>query len=151
MRQMRGFVALALVLILCGCGPAASRAAQPSGTQTASLPQEEQVWVSFEDNGGTGRLPEALSAPQGEAVVLPAAELSARLDGARLRFVGWAAEADASAPDYLPGESLTLGGGPDPLRRLWRGALSGGLSDGGGDLLRGGIRRRNTPGGPRAP
>ena len=110
MRQMRGFVALALVLILCGCGPAASRAAQPSGTQTASLPQEEQVWVSFEDNGGTGRLPEALSAPQGEAVVLPAAELSARLDGARLRFVGWAAEADASAPDYLPGESLTLEG-----------------------------------------
>ena len=107
MRQMRGFVALALVLFLCGCGSAASRAAQPSGTQTASLPQEEQVWVSFEDNGGTGRLPEALSAPQGEAVVLPAAELSARLDGARLRFVGWAAEADASAPDYLPGESLT--------------------------------------------
>ena len=82
--------AAGLILLLCSCGSAAATA-------------QDLVWIHFSDNGGYGEKPESISAPAGEEVVLPGAELlESRLEDA-LRFVGWSEDEEAAAPDYLPG------------------------------------------------
>ena len=102
MKQVRILVAAALTLLLYGCGAPASQAAQ-------SL-----VWIHFDDSGGYGEIPDSLSAPAGEWVTLPGAELRDSREEDALRFVGWSTQEGASAPEYLPDtsflpqESLTL-------------------------------------------
>ena len=102
MKQVRILVAAALTLLLYECGAPASQAAQ-------SL-----VWIHFDDSGGYGEIPDSLSAPAGEWVTLPGAELRDSREEDALRFVGWSTQEGASAPEYLPDtsflpqESLTL-------------------------------------------
>ena len=74
--------AAGLILLLCSCGSAAATA-------------QDLVWIHFSDNGGYGEKPESISAPAGEEVVLPGAELlESRLEDA-LRFVGWSEDEEA--------------------------------------------------------
>ena len=91
-KYARIFAAISLSLLLCGCGAVASRAAA-----------QGVVWIHFSDNGGYGEKPESISAPAGEEVVLPGADLlESRLEDAQ-RFIGWSEDEEASVPDYLPG------------------------------------------------
>ena len=111
MRYMRIGASVTLALLLCGCSTLPAQAVERAGIPATFVVQEDtQVWVQFDKNGGSGTVPERMSAQPGGTVTLPAADLTVRLGGERWRFVGWSADSSASAPDYRPGSVLTLSG-----------------------------------------
>lgn len=109
-RTQRG-ASLILALLLCGGGILPAQAAeQGGGAQDSVYVQENSlVWVQFDANGGSGTVPDGLSAPAGGKVTLPAAQLTVRMEGETGHFVGWSTSMTASLPEYEPGSILTLG------------------------------------------
>lgn len=110
MRRARAWAAVALSLLLCGCGTIPAQAAELSQNSQSDvlLLEDGRVRVRFEANGGEGLLPDDLYAQPGEGVTLPAADLTVDLGHETWRFMGWAEQMDASAPDYLPGGIINL-------------------------------------------
>ena len=66
------------------------------------------VRLTFDANGGSGELPEAVTVQAGQSVVLPGAQLAVDLESEYWRFAGWADAPADEVPDYLPGSSFTV-------------------------------------------
>ena len=110
-RQARMGTSLALSLLLCGCSTLPAQAAEAAlDVQSSAYVQEDgRVWVRFDANGGSGTLPDSMAAQKGEGLTLPSAQLTVRIDGETLRFVGWSTRLTDSLPEYEPGSIITLG------------------------------------------
>ena len=102
---------LALSLLLCGCStlPAQAVEAAPDFQDSAYVQEDGRVWVRFDANGGSGTLPDSMAAQKGEGLTLPSAQLTVRIDGETLRFVGWSTSLTDALPEYEPGSVITLG------------------------------------------
>ena len=106
MRRISILMGVVLSILLgCAC---TVQAAELLPKENTAFAVSGQVTVRFESNGGSGQVPEDLSALPGEAVTLPDADLDVKLGSERWRFVGWAEEPTANAPDYRPGYVLTV-------------------------------------------
>lgn len=110
-KQARMGTSLFLSLLLCGCStlPAQAAEAVPEFQDSAYIQEDGRVWVRFDANGGSGTVPDGLAAQKGEGVTLPSAQLTVRIDGETLRFVGWSTSVTAALPEYEPGSIITLG------------------------------------------
>lgn len=107
MRHARLWAVLVLCFLLCGT-PSAQAAEIQQDQEAASVQENNQIWLQFDANGGSGKLPERVYASVGEQILLPNAQLSVSLGGEIWRFAGWALDSGASVPDYRPGSSLIL-------------------------------------------
>lgn len=67
-----------------------------------------QVTVRFHSSGSASEAPVPISLEQGGLLTLPRTTLSSPMGAADWSFAGWSERITASAPDYLPGESLYL-------------------------------------------
>ena len=110
-RRARMGTSLALSLLLCGCStlPAQAVEAAPDFQDSAYVQEDGRVWVRFDANGGSGTLPDSMAAQKGEGLTLPSAQLTVRIDGETLRFVGWSTSLTDALPEYEPGSVITLG------------------------------------------
>lgn len=72
------------------------------------LPAAFQVTVRFHSSGSGSEAPPPLSVEQGGQLVLPQTQLSSPMGVQDWHFAGWSERANASAPDYLPGDALYL-------------------------------------------
>ena len=103
-KQARMGTSLFLSLLLCGCStlPAQAAEAVPEFQDSAFIQEDGRVWVRFDANGGSGTVPDGLAAQKGEGVTLPSAQLTVRIDGETLRFVGWSTSAVSYTHLTLP-------------------------------------------------
>ena len=67
-----------------------------------------QVTVRFHNGGGGSAAPGPICVEQGGQVFLPQTKLDAPMGMKDLHFAGWAQQASASVPEYLPGDAFYL-------------------------------------------